>query len=103
MARNQSIGNATVVTHSRSAFAAAQGNRYTCRSEVSESDAPSQPGEASLSYFTDPALELGAEILVDFTSAFGGTADMAGPVADLVPVENDPSETSTSISPKARS
>jgi hypothetical protein len=29
----------------------------------------------------------------DFTSAFGGTADMAGLAADLVPVENDPLRT----------
>src|ERR1700730_86416 len=34
----------------------------------------------------------------DFTSAFGGTADMVGLAADLVPVENDPTETSASIS-----
>ena len=29
----------------------------------------------------------------DFTSAFRGIADMAGPFAGLVPVENDPSAT----------
>jgi hypothetical protein len=29
----------------------------------------------------------------DFTSAFGDTADMAGPAAGLVAVENDPTET----------
>jgi hypothetical protein len=31
---------------------------------------------------------------LDFTSAFGGTADMAGLAAALVPVENDPDRTS---------
>ena len=31
-----------------------------------------------------------ARTLIDFTSALGGTADMAGPAADLLPVENDP-------------
>jgi hypothetical protein len=35
-------------------------------------------------------LELGRE-LVD--SAFGATADLAGPTAGLVPVENDPAAT----------
>src|SRR3954468_17998778 len=30
----------------------------------------------------------------DFASAFGGTADMAGPAAGLVPVENDPTQSS---------